>query len=425
MKLIFVLLFISFVGVNQRVLAQEEKSVTTLIISASEEDKSKLSVGNASKLKKFEQSNRYKQVQLVKVGNLAKIQKKGVLKFSIPGSNETFTYFAKTVDARSESDFTWVGYSADKLSTALFICKNGKLSGTFSFDGRSFRLYPTDAGLSVFFESRTDLDVNCEVEGSAYTSKENTVGKAPTPQHKGAREGVCTEPIRVLVLYTQNASSSVQDINRVIDQSIQQYNTALNNSGIGSNSQTNFIQEAGRFPITFTSSNDPETATSAGQAAALVRDDPAVQNVRDQYQADVVVCLVSRVYSNSAIGSTNTIPATKTQYAAVVNVDYSDDPSYFTFAHEFGHFVGGRHETDSNGPAYSHGYQFTTSLGTQVRTIMYRSVPGARRIQHFSNPYVTYEGSPTGTVDQNYVAQRIMEVSPDGCNSNCRYAAIA
>jgi hypothetical protein len=150
--------------ISTATVAQEEKSATTLIMSTSPEDRLKLSAANVSKLKKFEQSNRYKQVQLVKVGNLAKIQKKGVLTFTIPGSSESFTYFAQKVDAESELDFTWVGVSANKSSTAIFICKNGKLSGTFAINGRGFQLYPTDAGLSVFFESRTDLPANCEVE---------------------------------------------------------------------------------------------------------------------------------------------------------------------------------------------------------------------------------------------------------------------
>lgn len=416
-KLIYALLFIFFAIVNQRVLAQEEKSVTDLIISASPEDKSKLSVGSMSKLTKIEQSKRYKQVQLVKVGNLAKIQKKGVLTFTVPGLGETFTYFAQKVVAQSELDFTWIGVSADKLSTAIFICKQGKLSGTFGINGRGFQLSPTDGGLSVLIEDRNDLNLNCEVEGSAYLNKESTFGRVPTPQHAGAREGVCTEPIRVLVLYTQNAlNNAPQDINTVIEQAIQQYNTAVNNSGISSGSQTNFVQEAARQFITFPSGSDPETATTAGEAAGRVRDNPTVQSLRDQYQADVVVCLVSHTYSNGAVGSTNTVPASKTEYAAIVGVEYASSVLYYSFAHEVGHFVGGRHENDTNGPAYSHGYQFTTNSGTQVRTMMYRSVPGVTRILHFSNPLVTFDGTPTGTFDQNYVAKRITEVSPDVVN---------
>lgn len=414
-KLTYVLLFISFAGVNQRVSAQEEKSVTTLITSASQEDKLKLSVGNTSKITKIEKSKKYKQVQLVKVGNLAKIQKKGVLTFTIPGSGESVTYFAKKVDAQSELDFTWVGVSADKLSTAIFICKNGKLSGTFSINGRSFQLYSTDEGLSVLTEGRTDLNLNCEVEGSAYTNKENIFRKVLPEQHGAARQGTCTEPMRVLVLYTQNASNSVTDIDGVIDQSIQQYNTAIGNSG-SSSSQTNLVQEAARQSITFPSSSDPETATTAGQAAGRVRDNATVQNLRIQYQADVVVCLVSHTYSGGSVGSTNTVPASKTEYAAVVGAEYSAEPSYYTFAHEFGHFVGGRHDNDASGPAYSHGYRFTTSSGTLVRTVMYRDVLGSTRILHFSNPLVFYQGAPTGTFDQNYVVKRIAEVSPDVVN---------
>lgn len=123
------MLLVCSLGANQRALAQESKSAVTLLAPVSQKDQSKLSAQNRSKFERFGQSAYYKQVQLVKVGNLAKIQKKGVLTFTIPGSEKGFTFYSKTVEARSESDFKWIGVSVDKLSTAIFISKNGNLSG--------------------------------------------------------------------------------------------------------------------------------------------------------------------------------------------------------------------------------------------------------------------------------------------------------
>ena len=161
-------------SISAATVAQDSESLIHLLNPVSKEDPAKLSPAQMAKVKHLEQSKAYKRVQLVKVGNLTKIQEKGVLTFTVPGNGETFTYFAQKVDVQSELDFTWAGASADKLSTAIFICKKGKLSGTFSLIerpfqliypcGRSFQLYSTDEGISVLTEGRTDLNLNCEVE---------------------------------------------------------------------------------------------------------------------------------------------------------------------------------------------------------------------------------------------------------------------
>ena len=184
---LLILLLISTVTV-----AQDSSSLIHLLIPASKEDQAKLSPAHMAKIEHLKQNRAYKQVQLVKVGNLARIQKKGVLTFTLPGDKDSVTFFAKQVVGRSETDFTWVGTSADRLSNAFFICKNGNLSGSFSVnkksfnfyssggfsvnektfelpssggfsvDQRSFQLSSSDEALSVLVEDRTDLPVNCD-----------------------------------------------------------------------------------------------------------------------------------------------------------------------------------------------------------------------------------------------------------------------
>lgn len=158
------LLFIFLAGINLPVSAQEEKSTTILITPASQADKSELSESSASKFTRMQQSETYGLVMLVKVGNLAKIQKNGVLTFDMPGSGESATYKAKKVVAYSETDFTWSGASAD--GEALFLCKKGRLTGNFSVRGRSFQLSSIagEAEFSILSENRADLEIRCDVE---------------------------------------------------------------------------------------------------------------------------------------------------------------------------------------------------------------------------------------------------------------------
>ena len=115
------------------------------------------------------------------------------------------------------------------------------------------------------------------------------------------------------------------------------------------------------------------------------------------------------------------MPAFNSEYAAIVRAPFSSNAANFTFTHEVGHFMGGRHQDDTDGPAYSHGFLFTTNPpgpGTpaQVRTIMHTFADGSTRIMHYSNPNVNFQGAPTGTFDINHVARRITEVSRDVVN---------
>ena len=178
--------------ISTATVAQDSESLINLLTPASEEDQAKLSTAHMAKVEHLRQNKAYKQVQLVKVGNLARIQKKGVLTFTLPGDKNSVTFFAKQVVRTSETDFTWVGASADKLSNAFFICKNGNLSGSFSVskksfnfyssggfsvnektfqlplsggfsvDQRSFQLSSLDEVLSILVEGRTDLFTNCD-----------------------------------------------------------------------------------------------------------------------------------------------------------------------------------------------------------------------------------------------------------------------
>ncbi len=73
----------------------------------------------------------------------------------------------------------------------------------------------------------------------------------------------------------------------------------------------------------------------------------------------------------------------------------------FVLAHELGHNLGACHAEGDGGGCenggifgFSNGWRFTGDSGNQYRTIMAYS-PGTR-IPHYSNPYILYQGQPTG-----------------------------
>lgn len=115
-----------------------------------------------------------------------------------------------------------------------------------------------------------------------------------------------------------------------------------------------------------------------------------VHALRNQYGADTVSLLVHNIDS-CGIGWMHFGP---TRAFSVVDIGCGSS----TFVHEVGHNMGCAHDRDNAGSQgefpYSFGHRFFGQSGSQFRTIMAYS-PGAR-IQHFSNPNVNYNGTPTG-----------------------------
>lgn len=170
---------------------------------------------------------------------------------------------------------------------------------------------------------------------------------------------------------------------------------------------------AGSQLVNFTT-NSPEGTANAEQAAGFVRDNATIQNLRNQFNADLVICLVGREYDGGVIGSVTTIPANNANYAAVVRAANSSANNFFTFTHELGHLVGGRHQNDPGAPAYSHGFLF--NAGGARRTMMHTFDNNSQRIMHFSNPNVNFNNVPTDTANFNHVSRVISETSPNVVN---------
>ena len=386
----FLALWVALGLSGQVVLAQE-------LFTLQSTDKSKFSAELQKKMTNVENSAVHKKTMYVQVGNLAKIQKNGRLTFSTPQSGRPITFLARRVEAESERDFVWTGISEDGPYQAIFICQDGKLSGSFGSKHGNYQLYAIEEGTSMLMEIDLSKIGDCEAVGKA---------KAQTPvMLNGGRQDVCQEATRVLMLYTRAAADLVPDINQVVNLSIQQYNTTLNNSNLG-NQITNTLVLAGVEYIGFTETNNATNdAVSISQRADA-------QTLRNQHNADIVVTLTGNTYTTSFGSVANDIPANNSTAYAVVIVNQASVAGGHTFTHETGHLFGGFHDNTTSGPSYAHGYVLPNQT-QDARTIMaVRNAAQSGRILHFSNPNVSFGGTPTGTANFNDVARRIGEVSP-------------
>ncbi|MGX5854413.1 M12 family metallo-peptidase [Dyadobacter jiangsuensis] len=378
------------------------KSETHLFTLATDDEISKLSLNLASKYLQLKNSRIYKNVFPVRLGKLPKIQRSGILTFKLPASETSLTFVAKKVDATDEDNFTWYGTSPDYMNTALFTCEKGRLSGSFNAGGRSFQVGGAEGGVGVLMEHADNSSALCGSKG-APLSTESIAPVIMPDKEENARAGVCTEPIRVLILYTQQASDHTWNIVETANSAVAQFNQAIDNVG-RSIPQTNKITVASIQPITFTT-NNPENTTSSQEAANWLNSNSTVQSLRNTYNADLVVCFIFK--SQSHAGWAAQIPANNAQFSAIVRIESTP---IWTFAHEIGHLLGGRHHDDSNGPQYSHGYAFTGTDNVLYQDIMYNGTTGTR-INYFSAPNINYAGVPVGTYANNDVARRISEVS--------------
>jgi hypothetical protein len=204
--------------------------------------------------------------------------------------------------------------------------------------------------------------------------------------------------IDVLVVYTSSAKTASGNIKALVSLAVDEANQSYENSLIPI--KLNLVYQ---YSVPYTESGSFNTDLknfSTANDGVL----GSVQAKRNLYNADVAVLLIN---NDSACGLAGDIMANRGTAFAVVHYDCAT--GNYSFAHEIGHLQGARHDTlqdSNNGPScstFNHGY---VNAAQGWRTIMaYNNascVNGfCKRVQYWSNPSITYNGSPTGIAGQN------------------------
>ena len=219
-------------------------------------------------------------------------------------------------------------------------------------------------------------------------------GAAP---QDGSLAGGCPDGDRVDVLILTTPAARTQaggtsQLNALCDLAVASSNTAYINSGLSAR-----LRNVLRMEIAYTEQAFGSDLSSLAAQGDGVLDE--VHDLRNACGADLVALIrTSGEYCGIAyLMPYNDAGASSTGFSVTAQSCLASQ----TFAHELGHNMGCCHASGDGGGctsggifAYSVGWRFAGTNGTTYRTVMAYQ-PGAR-IDHFSNPNVSFQGAPTG-----------------------------
>ncbi|MGX5858144.1 M12 family metallo-peptidase [Dyadobacter jiangsuensis] len=354
----------------------------------------------------------------VKLNALATSQKDGILVLHIPGG-PIITATASHVEYESASEYEWIGKTDDDRGTVIVVSRAGRVCAHISTPAGVYEIFPAPGGLYCLqiVDPEKAWDVGCAMTSSPNSKPDNGRTAAIEPAVKqddnaNAKMQPCqalTYP-RVLVLYTPKALTLAGNLTNLTDHinlSISQFNSCIYNSGITSAAA---LVLAGIAPLNFV-----EHSNAMGTDKEDLIKDATAKNLRNQYQADVVVLLTDGNYGGGDVrGTSGTVTLEIDRAYSIVELWCAT--SRKTFAHEVGHLYGCRHDDDNTAlPSYAKGYKIKFLGFTVDRTVMVGNgitdEHAKNRLLNFSNPNIQVGGRATGTADENN-AQRITESHP-------------
>lgn len=227
-------------------------------------------------------------------------------------------------------------------------------------------------------------------------SVDGTTLAGAAPQD-GSLAGGCPDGDRVDVLILTTPAARTQagganQLNALCDLAVASSNTAYINSGLAAR-----LRNVLRMEINYAEQDFGSDLSSLAAQGDGILDD--VHDLRNACGADLVAMIRT---SGEYCGIGYLMPyndpgASGTGFSVTAQSCLSSQ----TFAHELGHNMGCCHANGDGGGctsggifSYSVGWRFTATNGSLYRTVMAYS-PGAR-IDHFSNPNVSFQGTPTG-----------------------------
>jgi len=321
-------------------------------------------------------------------------------------------------DANLTAEQTDIGFTGTRYpcwsgqlpggGSAVFIINGGRISGTVSCPAGNFEFYPVGDGECVVVQHQPDAFPGCGAgyltvpppgpgEGAVEPSEALESGDTETlpPQDQGGGPSADDTPtgnrVRVIVAYTTSArDDTYTDFGRTmiehIDLAVAESNQGYANSGVTMRMELACLYHTTSGTETTAIENDVANFRNSGDSKWN-----EVHGLRASYDADMC-CLLTDGRDTAWCGWSYGFDYTS--YANMFQATaYDCATGNFTFAHEFGHTQGCRHDTDNNLTPFAYGHGFRN--GNNWRTIM--AVTGgntAPRLNYWSNPNINSPVAP-------------------------------
>jgi len=336
---------------------------------------------------------------------------------------------------RGGQRYSWFGSSPDYPGAASFVINKNTVTGSIRFYDHYYKIIPiaNDKHVLVSLSEITAThdcgshDHHVSTAREINPLKQQIDGMKNTPEYQEkAMMGECDIDLYVaysddvVADYTGNIEDHIQNL-------VDDYNLANDRSGVDFDVSLVRSDEWG-YAETNSTVNIPGYGTRSEDLENLWNPsdgilDP-IHDRRDLHDADMVILLLTQVRGSSGqIGGQALVISAVASEAFCVMVYDNGIPQ--TFAHEFGHLEGKRHDpfvdATTTPYAYGHGYTYTGS-GTNFRTIMAYSNACSSAgtscgvIDNWSNPSRTFGGNATGTsaTHDNARVARVREVTVAG-----------
>lgn len=303
-------------------------------------------------------------------------------------------------------------------------------SGTLSGGGYFLAVRSGDSVLlhvaskkGVFEVSKAGTSAYRVIELDQSKNTEDAPGKlatglAPSKVPSSSDSGATADSgalIDVMVAYTKQAltaEGSLTALKARIGLGVAEMNQGYKNSGVNPRIRLVHIESSGYDEV-----GDFETDLNRLlNPSDGIMDN--IHNVRNTYGADMVgLVLASETYC----GLASSIMASEAN--AYMTVSRACVTGYYSFAHEFGHLQGARHDTyvDPTTTPFAYGHGFTYAAGGWRTVMGYNNACSAvgatcTRLNYWSNPNVLYGGVAMGTVSTNHNARVLNETAYTAAN---------
>ena len=313
----------------------------------------------------------------------------GTCVITLPGVSGNFNVSPLRVDYISETEYAYIGKIGGNGNTNFALTRNEEgITGFASIGSTYYFFYPLGGNnVMVIKDNKTPTGIDCGLDIAPPESSSATNFCAYSDPD-------CYAVVDILLLIHPNAFNTIPAGFTTLCTS--QMRTIFLNS--------NIINKDFRFRLVNLPSSITVNISETNPTTDLIefKDNNLVKDLRAAFKADMVVLLISTVWTSQSGGTTFGIAGSnvaKDAAYSIVNVANAFSPRY-TLPHELAHNWGARHARkvlggDDDSSDCAHGYVYTGDNFTNI-TILGPLGSGAARINYYSNPEVIYDGFPTG-----------------------------